>query len=137
MTDRFRVGSIRLAERKVAAAPVPPGAPVFMYRFDFTTPVLDGRLGATHALDITFGFDNLDKTRLHGDRPEAPALAERMSEAWLAFARTGDPNHPGLPSWPTYDPDRRATMLFDTDCRIADDPDAEERRAWEGRLGGL
>jgi len=60
-----------------------------------------------------------------------------VSEAWLAFARTGDPNHSGLPAWPTYDTDRRATMLFDVDCRIADDPDAEERLAWEGRLGGL
>jgi para-nitrobenzyl esterase len=150
MTDRFRVGSIRLAERKLAGGavgaalaapvggtpPVPPG-PVFMYRFDFTTPVLDGRLGAPHALDIAFCFDNLAKTRLHGDRPEAPALAERVSEAWLAFARTGDPNHPGLPAWPTYDTERRATMLFDVDCRVTDDPDAEERLAWEGRLGGL
>ena len=68
---------------------------VFMYRLDFTTPVLDGKLGVPHALDLGFCFDNLDRTSLHGGRPEAPALAERMSEAWLAFARTGDPNHPG------------------------------------------
>jgi len=95
MTDRFRVGSIRLAERKVAGGP----APAFMYRFDFTTSVLDGRLGAPHALDIAFCFDNLAKTRLHGGRPEAPALAERVSEAWLAFARTGDPNAPSSPQW--------------------------------------
>ena len=133
MTDRFRIGSIRLAERKIAGG----GAPVFMYRFDFTTPVLEGRLGATHALDIAFCFDNLDTTRIHGGRPEAPALAERVSEAWLAFARTGDPNHPGLPAWPAYDTDRRPTMLFDVDCRVTDDPDADERRAWDGRLGGL
>jgi para-nitrobenzyl esterase len=133
MTDRFRVGSIRLAERKAAGGP----GPVFMYRFDFTTPVLEGRLGAPHALEVAFCFDNLSKTRLHGGRPEAPALAERVSEAWLAFARTGDPNHPGLPSWPAYDTGRRATMLFDVDCRVADDPGAEERRAWDGRLGGL
>ena len=134
MTDRFRVGSIRLAERKLAGG---QRRRVFMYRFDFTTPVLDGRLGSPHALDLAFCFDNLDKTRLHGGRPEAPALAERVSEAWLAFARTGDPNHPGLPAWPAYDTDRRATMLFDVDCRVADDPDAEERLAWEGRLGGI
>jgi para-nitrobenzyl esterase len=132
-TDRFRVGSIRLAERKIAGG----ATPVFMYRFDFTTPVLDGRLGAPHAIDIGFCFDNLDKTGLHGGRPEAPALAERVSEAWLAFARHGDPNHGGLPAWPPYDTARRATMLFDVDCRVADDPDGEERRAWDGRLGGL
>ena len=135
MTDRFRVGSIRLAERKLAGAA--GASPVFMYRFDFTTPVLDGKLGAPHALEIAFCFDNLDKTRLHGGRPEAPALAGKVSEAWLAFARTGDPNHPGLPAWPAYDTARRATMLFDADCTVADDPDAEERRAWDGRLGGL
>jgi para-nitrobenzyl esterase len=133
MTDRFRVGSIRLAERKLAGGT----GPVFMYRFDFTTPVLDGRLGATHALDVAFCFDNLDTVRLHGDRPEAPALADRVSGAWLAFARRSDPNHPGLPAWPAYDTDRRATMLLDVDCRVVDDPDAEERRAWDGRLGGL
>jgi len=133
MTDRFRVGSIRLAERKRAGS----DAPVFMYRFDFTTPVLEGRLGAPHAIDIAFCFDNLDKTGLHGGRPEAPALADRVSEAWLAFARTGDPNHAGLPAWPPYDTGRRGTMLFDVECRVADDPDAEERRAWDGRLGGL
>ena len=108
-----------------------------MYRFDFTTPVLEGRLGATHALDVAFCFDNLDKTGLHGGRPEAPALAGRVSEAWLAFARRGRPNHAGLPAWPAYDTARRATMLFDVDCRVADDPDADERRAWDGRLGGL
>jgi para-nitrobenzyl esterase len=134
LTDRFRVGSIRLAERKLAGA---PATPVFMYRFDFTTPVLDGRLGATHALDLSFCFDNLDKTALHGDRPEAPALVEQMSGAWLAFARTGDPNHPGLPAWPAYDTERRPTMLFDAGCRVVDDPDAEERLAWEGRPVGI
>ena len=72
-----------------------------------------------------------------GNACPQPALAERVSEAWLAFARTGDPNHPNLPGWPNYDTARRATMLFDVDCRMADDPDAEERLAWEGHLGGL
>jgi para-nitrobenzyl esterase len=133
MTDRFRVGSIRVAERKLAGGP----AGVFMYRFDFTTPVLEGRLGSPHAIDIAFCFDNLDKVGLHGGRPEAPALAAQVSEAWLAFARTGDPNHAGLPAWPAYDTDRRATMIFDVACHVADDPDGEERRAWDGRLGGL
>ncbi|MCA1846849.1 MAG: carboxylesterase family protein, partial [Actinobacteria bacterium] len=133
MTDRFRVGSIRVAERKLAGGTTS----VFMYRFDFTTPVLEGRLGAPHAIDIAFCFDNLDKVGLHGGRPEAPALAAQVSEAWLAFARNGDPNHPSLPAWPAYDTDRRPTMIFDVACHIADDPDGQERRAWEGRLGGL
>jgi para-nitrobenzyl esterase len=132
-TDRFRIGSIRLAERKAAGGP----APVWMYRLDFTTPVLDGRLGAPHALDLAFVFDNLEGSALHGGRPEAQPLAERMSEAWLAFARRGDPSHPGLPEWPVYDTGRRATMIFDVDCHVVDDPDGAERAAWDGLLGGL
>ena len=72
-----------------------------------------------------------------GGGPRAGALADRMADSWIQFARTGDPNHPGLPAWPAYDTARRPTMLFDVGCTVADDPDAEERRAWEGRLGGL
>src|SRR5438128_3283788 len=83
------------------------------------------------------GFDELEGSALHGGRPEAQPLADRMSEAWLAFARTGDPNHPGLPEWPVYDTGRRATMIFDVDCHVADDPDGAERAAWDGLLGGL
>jgi para-nitrobenzyl esterase len=132
-TDRlFRAGSIHLAERHRAA-----GGDVYMYRLDFTSTVMGGQLGAPHALDIGFVFDNLHASLLHGSRPEAQALADQMSEAWLAFARTGDPNHPGLPVWPVYDEGRRATMVFDVECTVADDPDAEERQAWTGRETGL
>ncbi|MND03870.1 Para-nitrobenzyl esterase [compost metagenome] len=52
-----------------------------------------------------------------------------MSEAWIAFARTGDPNHPGIPQWPSYDAERRATMVFDTQSRVVDDPDSAIRKA--------
>jgi para-nitrobenzyl esterase len=129
-SDRFRVGSIRIAERRAAAAPTP----VFMYRFDYESTAMGGRLGATHGIDIGFVWDNLGAAGglgLVDDGPEAQGLADRASEAWLAFARTGDPNHRGLPSWPAYDADRRATMIFDAECRVVDDPDAEERRAWD------
>jgi para-nitrobenzyl esterase len=104
-----------------------------MYRFDFESSALGGRLGATHGIDIGFVFDNLGAAGmgLVKPGPEAQALADRASEAWLAFARTGDPNHPGLPMWPRYDTARRPTMIFDTSCRVVDDPDAEERQAWE------
>jgi para-nitrobenzyl esterase len=55
-----------------------------------------------------------------------------MSEAWIAFARSGDPNHDGLPEWPAYDLDRRSTMIFDNQCRTEDDPYRQKRLAWEG-----
>ena len=52
-----------------------------------------------------------------------------MSDAWLAFARTGNPDHPGLLHWPAFDPQTRATMIFDNDCKVVNDPDAAERIA--------
>jgi para-nitrobenzyl esterase len=58
-------------------------------------------------------------------------LATRMSSAWVAFARTGDPNHPGLPQWTPYDNKRRATMIFNDQCKLLDDPNgAEQRLLW-------
>ena len=129
-TDRFRVGSIRIAERRAEASAVP----VYMYRFDFESPLFEGKLGAPHAMEIPFVFDNLDVPgglSLHGGRPGSQPLADRVSEAWLAFARTGNPGHPGLPDWPAYEPARRSTMLFDEECRVVEDPDAEERQAWD------
>jgi para-nitrobenzyl esterase len=125
----MRIASIRLAERKIAGGP----APVYMYRFDWETPALDGRLKAPHALDLPFVFDNLARAQaMTGDLPASYPLAAQMSEAWLAFARSGDPNHSGLPAWPTYTPEARATMIFDEKCRVELDPAREERLAWEG-----
>jgi para-nitrobenzyl esterase len=54
-----------------------------------------------------------------------------MSAAWAAFARTGDPSHPGIPKWPSYDGERRATMILDAECRVVEDPHREERLLWE------
>ena len=133
-TDKaMGVASIQLAERKLAGGT----APVFMYRLDYTTPVLGGKLGAPHALDLGFVFDNLHTDGLHGQRPGAQHLADAMSSAWIAFARSGDPSHPGLPVWPSYDTTRRATMIFDETSVVVDDPDASEREAWEGHPLGL
>ena len=84
MTDRFRVGSIRLAERKAAQG----SAPVWMYRFDFETDVLDGALGVPHAVEMAYVFGVPDAVKLSGRRPERRLVADRMSAAWTAFART-------------------------------------------------
>jgi para-nitrobenzyl esterase len=126
-SDRFmRIGSITLAERQAAQH----GAPVFMYLFTWETPVLGGKLKSPHALEIPFVFDNVDTDRLSGDTPTKFPLAEKMSKAWLAFARTGDPNHSGIPKWPGYSGDHRTTMIFDNECKIANDPYGAERLAW-------
>ena len=67
-----------------------------------------------------------------GSGPEAETLAERTMDAWLGFARSGTPSHPGLPDWRAFEPDARQTMLLGRECQLVSDPFAVERAAWEG-----
>ncbi|HEU5381543.1 MAG TPA: carboxylesterase/lipase family protein [Ktedonobacteraceae bacterium] len=127
----MRINSITVAERKHAQG----AAPVFMYLFTWETPVLGGRLKSCHALEIPFVFDNLAVSgELTGKGSERVDIAENMSEAWLAFARNGVPDYRGLPTWPAYTPEERATMIFDTTCRVEHDPGRQQREAWSGML---
>jgi len=123
-----RLGCIKLVERKLAGGT----APVFMYLFTWESDYLGYLFKACHALEIPFVFDNVDEALLTGDRPDKYELAAAMSEAWIAFARSGDPSHPGIPKWEPYTADNRATMLFDVPCRVEIDPAREELDAWEG-----
>jgi para-nitrobenzyl esterase len=122
-----RAMSLQIAERKLAQK----GAPVFVYLFAWETPVLGGRLRSCHTLEIPFVFDNTTTAALTGDDPGRLALARTMSRAWFAFARSGTPGHGDLPAWPVYSMADRATMIFDTTCRIENDPYGSERRVWE------
>jgi para-nitrobenzyl esterase len=122
-------GSITLAERKAAQS----AAPVYMYCLIWETPVLNGLFKSPHTLEIPLMFDNVDKARvLVGSGPQPEAIAGAMSDAWLAFAHAGDPNTKALPRWPPYTAGQRATMLFDVDSRVANDPQREIRIALEG-----
>jgi len=121
-SEHFRLNSIRLAERRIAAG----HAPVYMYLFDYEVNDL---LKATHAMEIAFAFSNFRYSPDAG--PEALQLETNISEAWIAFARTGNPNHPKLPRWPAYTTKNRETMIFDTRSRIVNDPRPEEWRIWE------
>jgi len=115
----FGRGSFDLADRKAAQH----GAPVYQYYLTWKSPVDDGKWGATHALDIGFVFDNVAKSEsMSGIGEEQQAIADMMSEAWLAFARTGNPNHDGLPTWEPYDVERRATMVIDNEPALVNDP---------------
>jgi len=129
MTDRiFRIPAIRLAEAQAVHQP----GHTFMYLFEYASTAFGGRLGACHALEIPFVFDNLDKRGIElltGPEPPQP-VADAMHAAWIAFARSGSPAHDGLPSWPAYDLDERATMHFGTPCHLERDPAAGERLAW-------
>jgi len=132
-SEGFRLASIRLAERKAAGGP----APTYMYLFTWQSDYLGYLFKSCHALEIPFVFDNTDGVPLVGERPDKPELVASMSEAWISFARSGDPNHPGIPKWEPYSADNRATMLFDVPCRIEVDPYREELDAWEGMEASL
>jgi para-nitrobenzyl esterase len=83
-----------------------------------------------HTLDIPFVFYNIDIAgSMTGAGNSRYALAHKMSAAWAAFARTGNPNHPDLPNWPAFTLKDRATMIFNNECRVVNDPNREERLA--------
>jgi len=102
-------------------------AAVWLYWFTWQTPVLDGRPHAFHGAELPFVFDNAElcDTATGGGRG-AMELAHRMSDTWVQFARTGNPNHGGLDNWPAFTAERESTMIFDTLCQAQDGPDRKE-----------
>jgi len=118
----FRLPAIHLLDAQQ------PHGPGWAYLFTYETPVFGGLLRSSHALEIPFVFDCLDTAQMFvGTGPKLQTLADAMHRAWIAFARAGDPNHPGIPEWPRYEPARRATMRFDTTCEILVDPGGDSR----------
>lgn len=106
------------------------GAPAYVYWFQWQTPVLDGRPRAFHCSELPFVFANTDRcAAMTGGGAGARALAGRIADAWIAFARTGKPGHAGLPAWPAFTPAVGQTMIFDTTCAVRNDPDRDERDA--------
>ncbi|MBN1381382.1 MAG: carboxylesterase/lipase family protein [Deltaproteobacteria bacterium] len=127
-SEGMRLRSVQLAEAKYRAG----GAPVYMYLFTWESNYMRGLFKACHALEIPFVFNNPDIAPFVGDRPDRYELAAAMSRSWINFARTGNPDVDGLPHWPAYNIDTRATMIFDVPCRIENDPRREERLVWKG-----
>jgi para-nitrobenzyl esterase len=124
--SRFRLAVDTQAERKAEQR----GAPVYLYRFEYYSPVRQGRLKSMHCMEIPFVFDNLEAGKVYtGSSPAAQRIADRMSAAWVAFARTGNPGHRGIPQWPAFDGTRRATMVFGDEAKVVNDPGGEERLA--------
>jgi para-nitrobenzyl esterase len=127
-----RIPAIRLAEQKLAGG----RAPVFMYLCTKGNPEFGSPPKAPHGWETPYFFDNLDVAPA-ADIGAGRDLAVNASEALLSFARVGDPSHPGLPSWPSYSVEQRATMLLDDECRVELDPGGTERRAWSAYDCGL
>ena len=121
-----RQGAVSQAERKAAQH----AAPAYLYWFTWKTPVLDSRPRAFHCAELAFCFDNTDRCEnMTGGSAEARELASAVSESWIQFARTGNPNHPGIPDWPAFSADKCQTMLLDRPCKMKENPDTHERQA--------
>jgi para-nitrobenzyl esterase len=119
-----RAAAIEQCKRKAAQN----AAPAYLYWFTWKTPVLDGRPRAFHCAELPFVFNNAERCEtMTGGGPEAIALAHRMSDAWVRFARTGDPNGAGLPHWPPFNASQAPTMIFNNRCEALDGPDAREQ----------
>jgi para-nitrobenzyl esterase len=129
MTDHdFFVPAMRFAELQAHHAPA------YAYLFTYPSPAMGGMFGSIHGIELPFlwGFDNEPGlAMLVGDASAAAPLSAAIQDAWLAFARTGDPSSDGIGDWPAYDVGRRATMILDLEPGIMDAPREAERQFWE------
>ena len=125
MASSVRSTAVQQAQLKAAQAK----APAYLYWFTWQTPILDGRPMAFHCSELSFCFDNTARCEtMTGGGPRAQALAIKVSGAWLNFARTGNPNHSGLPQWPAVAANTAPTMIFDDICNVAHNPDNKSRK---------
>jgi para-nitrobenzyl esterase len=100
-----------------------------VFQLDWGAPIDGGRWKAHHGLDVPLVFDNAPLApHMVGAGPDAQRVADQMSDACIAFARTGNPNTKSIPAWPPFDVKRRATMVFDESSKVVDDPRGDERR---------
>ncbi|NMC83175.1 MAG: carboxylesterase family protein [Armatimonadetes bacterium] len=123
---RYGAKTMKIAERRAALG----RGSVYLYYFKWETPVQGGLLRSPHNMEIPFAFDNVEfSANLTGGGPEARDLADRISDTWLAFARTGNPNNPKIPHWPAFNAENRPTMVINDVCEVVNDPLREQRRA--------
>jgi para-nitrobenzyl esterase len=137
-TDASAINSIRIAERRAALG----RAPTYLYVFAWETPVMG--LRAPHTIEIPFVFNHIDISEgmVGPVTPQMRTLEAASAGAWAQLARTGSPNHKGLAparirNWPAYTPDKRATMIFDTPCRVESDPTSQIRQILEETKGSV
>jgi len=104
------------------------GSPAYAYQLDWATPKDGGKLRAPHGSDIQLVFNNIDKPGATAIGPQAQPMADQMSETFIAFARSGNPNNRLIPHWEHYTLPRRQTMVFNVPSHLEDDPRGAERR---------
>ncbi len=133
LTDSmFRISTIHLLEAQRQHQPN-----TYNYIFTWPSPGFDGALGACHAIELPFVFGTLDlpgMDQFAGAGQDAKALSEKIMDAWIAFAHSGNPNHKGIPDWPSYDKEKRSSMLMDKEFKVVERFADKERAAWDGLL---
>lgn len=129
---RYGAPVMKIAERRAALG----RGPVHLYYFTWDSPAQGGRLHSPHTMEIPFAFDNVQISRaLTGGGADAMALADKLSDTWIAFARSGDPNTPKLPHWPAFNAKDRSTMVINNVSKVVDDPIRAQRIAMFQALG--
>lgn len=122
----FRVPGIRMA-----SAQSMHNSNTYEYIFTWPSPFL---IGSAHAVEIPFVFGTIDLPNaesLIGKGSDVDNISERIMDAWIAFARTGNPNHDGIPKWVSYDSKKRATMFIGKEIKVEEAPFDDERAAWD------
>jgi para-nitrobenzyl esterase len=128
ISARVMQGTTILAERKAAKG----AAPVYVWFLTWETPTLNGAYKSPHTMEIPFMLYSFDKVRTFVGPGKAPKqMADQMAAAWVAFARTGNPNHKGIPNWPAYNTTERPVLDFNLKSRTVNDPLSEARQILE------
>ena len=127
MTDNGgRKNAILQGERRAALG----AAPTWMYIWAWATPAFDGKFGAVHGHDVDASFHIARSPIAGAGLAKGRVMADRLAGAWVAFAKTGNPDNPAIPHWPPYDTAARATMIFDNNTRVENDPRRAFRQLW-------
>jgi para-nitrobenzyl esterase len=125
----FRISTIRLLEAQSKHQ-----SNTYNYMFTWPSPAFSGALGACHALELPFVFNTLSYPGFKifvGKSPDLNAISYKMMDAWIAFARSGNPNNESIPQWPSYNVEKRSTMLINTEFKVVENLLDKERAAWD------
>jgi para-nitrobenzyl esterase len=120
----MRQAANRVAELKAQQR----AAPAYSYVLEWE---INSQLRTPHGTDVALVFDNVAVSAAVHDIASAQSVADQMSDAWIAFARTGNPDTARIPHWPAYSLSSRASLLFNVHSHVANDYDAQARRFWE------
>jgi para-nitrobenzyl esterase len=125
-------GFRRFAHAQAEAKAARKRAAVYTYLWEWTCPAFDGKFGAAHAMDVAASMHNERDAILGSGSTDARSMCDTLASAFLAFAKSGDPNDARIPNWPAFDAAQRSTLIFDRNTRVERDPHGALRKLWLG-----